>query len=232
MPATLFLVSACTSFPYSSVIKESTKYVNTVLKKSFHTIKISDTETAHYLSAGNINGPLVILIHGSPGSWGSFAHFYKDQDLLSKVQLITFDRFGYGKNRAGIPHLSLHDQSLIPRKLIEKYAQNRKTIILGHSYGGPVAAQVAISKPKEIHHLILVASSMDPELEKMKWYQHIAKLPLIRSLIPDVLDVVNREILGLKDELIKLEKSYPYQYLQQLFMELLINLFPLKMSVI
>ncbi|MEO0337262.1 MAG: alpha/beta hydrolase, partial [Pseudomonadota bacterium] len=75
-------------------------------------------------------------------------------------------------------------------------------------YGGPVALKLAAEAPELISGLVLVAAAVDPELEEMKWYQHVAKVWGVRSLVPDDLDVCNREILLLKGELEKLEKVY------------------------
>ena len=159
---------------------------------------------------GNEQGPLVILIHGSPGSWSGYAHLYKDPQLLEQFQLVTFDRYGYGLNRPGEPVLELDKQAAIGDALIKKYNQNgREIIVIGHSYGGPVAGKLTAMHRDKITKLILVASSMDPNLEEELWYQTIGKQRLIRWMIPDFIDVCNREIIGLKDELKQLEKNYP-----------------------
>lgn len=202
----MFFVS-CARFPYHGLIDKSSKYLLQEHKDKFFTIEI-ESEKYEYIRFENKTKPLLILIHGSPGSWSSFAHFFKNKRLLDNFEMITFSRLGYGRNKKGIPFKNLDDQIEIPLRLIKKFKNNRKVFVLGHSYGGPVAIKLGMEIPKLVDYLFLLAASVDPELEKMKWYQHVAKLWGIRSLIPDDLDVCNREILGLKKELIKMEKDY------------------------
>ena len=85
-----FLIS-CARFPYTGLIHESSRYIEQNYKESFQSL-----DELRYLSMGNETGPLVVFIHGSPGSWESWAHFFKNESLLMKYQLIAFDRYGYG----------------------------------------------------------------------------------------------------------------------------------------
>lgn len=203
-----FLIS-CSRFPYQGVVEESEKFLKASHPEAFQMVSVGK-DSFQYVSLGNEKGPLVILVHGSPGGWGSFAHLFKDPELLKKVQLITFDRLGYGENSPGTPALELEDQAAIAKSLIEKYlSQNRRLIVLGHSYGGPVAVKIVSQFRDRTHRLILVAASMSPKLEEELWYQSIGKQRFIRWMIPGFLDVCNREIIALKAELEKLEEQYP-----------------------
>jgi pimeloyl-ACP methyl ester carboxylesterase len=210
-----FLVSlGCSRFPYTDLIEQSASFVKATYPDSFKSL-IIDNENIHYISIEEPTEdplkPLIIFIHGSPGSWKSFANFLKNKDLQSKFELIAFDRFGYKNNRDGVVTGRLADQALIPSSIINlKRKQNpkRKIIIVGHSYGGPVALKTALLNSRANISVVLVAASMDPKLEEELWYQSIAKLWGIRSLLPGPLDVVNREIIFLKSELKVLDKEY------------------------
>ncbi|MAZ48644.1 MAG: hypothetical protein CME65_08770 [Halobacteriovoraceae bacterium] len=200
---------SCSRFPYQGVVEESEKYLKISHSEAFKKISMGE-DSFQYVSLGNEKGPLVVLVHGSPGGWGAFAHLYKDPELLDKVQLVTFDRLGYGENNPGTPALKLEDQATIAKSLIRKYlTKDRKLIVLGHSYGGPVATKIVSQFRDKTHRLILVAASMSPKLEEELWYQSLGKQRLIRWMIPSFLDVCNREIIALKVELKKLEKQYP-----------------------
>lgn len=205
-PFIMFLIS-CSRFPYSGVISESKRWVKKTHPEFFQKL-IIDQEDFHILRSENKEKPLLILVHGSPGDWGSFAHFFKDKALLENYELITFSRYGFGKNREGVPHGKLDDQIKPLVAIIDKYKMQRKVILLGHSYGGPVVMKLALTHPDKVDALVLAAASMDPELEKMKWYQYVAEAWPIRHLIPSVLDVTNREILALKEEMIHMESDY------------------------
>ena len=199
---------SCVGFPYSGVIEESRRYLVEEHPEAFHVT--SGKEKIHYFRRGNVKGPVVLFVHGSPGDWAANAHFFKNERLLKDFDLVAFDRFGYGLNRQGEPFAELQEQIVAPLAILQEIdVKERQVFVVGHSYGGPVAMKLAIVAKDQVDGLVLVAAAMDPELEAMKWYQHVAKLWGLRSLIPDDLDVCNREILGLKAELEKMQKDYP-----------------------
>ena len=55
--------------------------------------------------------------------------------------------------------------------------------------------------PEKIAALLLVAPSLDPELEKPRWYNNLADYQLISWLLPTELDLANLEVMALPDEL-------------------------------
>ena len=207
---TFLCLYSCSRFPYSGAIEESASFLKATYPKSFKSIDYQN-EKIHYLSMGNPRGDLVVFIHGSPGSWKSFANFFKNERLLKQYQMITFDRFGFNQNRPGIPHGSLADQIIIPHEIVKHERGgdlSRSVIVVGHSYGGPVAVKYSLEYAREVSGLVLVAASVDPNLERDLWYQKIGAIWGIRSVIPSFLDVVNREIMALKKELVMMDSEY------------------------
>jgi pimeloyl-ACP methyl ester carboxylesterase len=65
-----------------------------------------------------------------------------------------------------MPEQSLRMQSACLAPLLRLGKSAKKPILVGHSLGGPVAARLAMDYPDEVGGLILVAPSIDPELEK------------------------------------------------------------------
>ena len=55
--------------------------------------------------------------------------------------------------------------------------------------------------PDKIAALVLVAPSLDPELEKPRWYNNLADYKLMSWLLPTELDLANLEVMALPDEL-------------------------------
>lgn len=152
----------------------------------------------HAVLVGDTSLPLVVFIHGSPGSWGDFADFMRNTELLQKVCMISVDRAGFGYSGFGIPEVSLQQQAANVAPLLEKYGNNKPTILIGHSYGGPVVAQFAMDFPNLTSGVIFLAPSLDPALEPLKWYQIPAHWPVIKQIIPRIAMVSNEEILALK----------------------------------
>lgn len=153
----------------------------------------------NYAEIGNDSLPLVLFIHGSPGSWTAFKEFFKDSLLLSKAHLLSVDRPGFGYSNYGKAEPSLATQAACIKPLLQKYKAGRKVILVGHSLGGPLIARMAMDYPELVDYLIFVAPSVDPALEPKAWYRKPMKI--MGWLLPGSIRASNREIISLKKEL-------------------------------
>lgn len=158
-----------------------------------------------YAEVGSPNQPHVILVHGSPGSWDNFLSFFGNPFLRDHAHLIAVDRPGFGKSRGSGPISSLKAQAEALGPLLDNQQARKKAILVGHSLGGPVVAQMAVDFPEEVGGLVLVAPSISPDLEELRWYNNAARSPLIRWILPRALRHSNQEIIPLKQELEQLE---------------------------
>ncbi len=161
-------------------------------------------QPVHYVEVGDADKPVVMFVHGSPGTWDNFLMHMTNEKLLEQVRLIAVTRPGYGESGGGQYEPSLEKQAAAFLRVLELRSPNEPAILLGHSYGGPVIARMAMDAPEKVASLILAAASIDPELEKTMWFQIPAAVPPIRWLVPPDLSVCNLEILALKDELDKM----------------------------
>lgn len=194
------LLSGCLSFRMSE--KEARiEFKSVDWQPVFEKYKIGE-RTIHYVRNGPDSLPLVIFVHGSPGSWNAFSDFLKDSLLLKEVQMIAVDRPGFGYSDYGKGEPSLDTQALLLKPILEKHKKNRKLILAGHSLGGPVIAKMAMLYPELIDHLIVVAGSVDPALEPKGWYRK----PMAAAdwALPGSISASNAEILALKKELEKM----------------------------
>ncbi len=55
----------------------------------------------HYTHLGDLDLPLVVLVHGTPGSSNGFMDYLADSLLPEKAQLIALDRPGFGDSDYG-----------------------------------------------------------------------------------------------------------------------------------
>jgi len=197
-----YLISGCFSFRMSS--KEVEKYYsNEDLKPQIVQTKFQGWDI-NFAEIGSDTLPMVIFVHGAPGSWSAFRQFLKNKDLYSRAHLISVDRPGYGYSDFGRPQTSLQKQAELLSVLFKYDKSNKPAILLGHSLGGPVAARMAMDFPDKVGGLILIAPSIDPNLEPYEWYRFPLNLPIIRWILPVSFDMTNREIYHLKDELIEM----------------------------
>jgi pimeloyl-ACP methyl ester carboxylesterase len=151
-----------------------------------------------YLATGNPTGQKVVFIHGSPGNaqeWGP---------LLSRSPRdqyrVAVDRLGFGESIVEEPVLTLagHAEALAP---LLDMGDGRKAILVGYSYGGPVALRAALDMPEHVAGIVLVGSAADPAYEEIHPLQELAALDLLSQILPTELANANAELVALEPEL-------------------------------
>jgi pimeloyl-ACP methyl ester carboxylesterase len=159
----------------------------------------------HYVTSGDDTRPLVLFVHGSPGSLSAFIEFMADSALLQQAFLVTTDRPGFGHSNFGMGEPSLQKQALILKPILEKYKLCRPIILVGHSLGGPLIARMAMEYPELVDGLVIVAGSIDPELEPNEtWFRAPLATPFLSWILPRSFRSSNEEIYHLKPELQKM----------------------------
>lgn len=169
----------------------------------FFTIS-QDGRSVHYTQVGDTTKPLVVLVHGSPGSSSAFLPFLADTQLTRIAQVIALDRPGNGYSDFGKSEPSLAAQAAALKPILERHRKTR-AILLGHSYGGPVVARAAMDFPELVDGIFILAGSIDPELEPREWWRKPIDAPLLRWLFPASMVVANQEIIPLYEELTAME---------------------------
>jgi pimeloyl-ACP methyl ester carboxylesterase len=157
--------------------------------------------TMSYLEVGDGTLPLVVFVHGSPGSLSAFIDFMADTALLAHAQLITLDRPGFGASNFGYAEPSLEKQAALLKPILEKHKAQRPIILVGHSLGGPLIARMAMDYPGLVDGLVMVAPSIDPELEPDEWFRGPLATPFLKWMLPRSIRASNDEIYKLKPEL-------------------------------
>jgi pimeloyl-ACP methyl ester carboxylesterase len=152
-----------------------------------------------YLESGNSDKPLVLFIHGAPGSSDAFIDFLSDSTLATQTHMISVDRPGYGYSGFGNTEPSIEAQAAYLKPLLS--LSQGKAILVGHSYGGPIAARLAMDFPELVKGIVLVAPALDPEAEKVFWVSYPAEWKVFRWMLPEVWKVTNEEKLKHKEEL-------------------------------
>lgn len=178
-------------------------------KGTFHAFH-NGNRLVTYVQAGDDTLPLVIFVHGSPGSLSAFIHFLRDSTLLQHTQLITLDRPGFGASNFGYAEPSLQKQAALFKPILEQHKHQRPIILVGHSLGGPVIARMAMDYPELVDGLVIVAGSIDPELEPNEtWFRAPLSTPFLKWILPRSFRASNDEIYKLKPELQALLPLWP-----------------------
>ncbi len=162
----------------------------------------TDGRSIHYTRSGAEGLPLVLMVHGSPGASDAMLDYLADTALTRQALVVTVDRPGFGYSDFGKTERSLKKQAQQLRPLLEKYSTGSgMAILVGHSYGGPLIARMAMDFPELVDGLVIVAGSIDPALEPDHWWSRPLDWWIFRWMAPGAFRVSNQEILPLKKEL-------------------------------
>jgi len=148
---------------------------------------------------GSVDGRRVVFVHGTPGSAKGWADYLLNTPAGRLY--IAVDRLGYGSSKPEDAVVSLKCQARAIAPLLEAI-NGRKAILVGHSSGASVALQTALDYPDAVGGLLLLAGAFDPDLEEANWFQTIGTLNPVSRLLSRVINNANRELLGLKRELL------------------------------
>ncbi|PCI62881.1 MAG: hypothetical protein COB37_06060 [Kordiimonadales bacterium] len=158
------------------------------------------TFTVAHLSNG-ASGRRVIFLHGTPGPSNDTMSNNNTKSTIEGLEFVIVHRLGWGRTTPRRPVTSLMAQAeaILPL-LVEK--DGKKPIIVGFSYGGPVAAMIAAKYGDKIGGMIQVAGAIDPDLEPDPHFmQNFGNLSWVSPFVPEGLHTANQELLTLEDEL-------------------------------
>lgn len=152
-------------------------------------------DSLRYISCGNTASDTIILFfHGAPGSWMDFSSFLADSLLAANAMMIAMDRPGYGYSRYGRIESDISQQTIMAKSIMETLPP-KNILLVGYSYGGPVAASFAARYPEKLIGLILLAPVVDPEGERLFWFNKLLDINMIRHLFPTYIIAANDEKL-------------------------------------
>jgi pimeloyl-ACP methyl ester carboxylesterase len=122
----------------------------------------------NYASEGS--GPTMIMLHGSDKreDWRVWEPL---MSLSSQYTLVVPDLVGFGGSTVPVETPDYRVQATVVHELMDRLGISQ-AILVGRSWGGQVALEVAINWPKSVESLILISSTYDksqlPRLEGMK----------------------------------------------------------------
>ncbi|MFN0175560.1 MAG: alpha/beta fold hydrolase [Saprospiraceae bacterium] len=168
--------------------------------RGIHAVVISASDTL----------PLVVFVHGSPGSSDACLDYLSDRALSQKARLVAIDRPGFGFTEGfGKPEPSLEAQAAAVHAIAKHLSPQQKVVLVGHSLGGAVIARFAIDYPELTAGLLFVAGSVDPTQETHPWWETVVDTPPVKWLVPKSFWTSNAEIIPLEKELEKMLPLWP-----------------------
>ncbi len=152
--------------------------------------------------------PYVVFIHGAPGSSADYFDYFRDESLYCKVNLISVDRLGYGYSDFGKSQTSIQYQAEAINTIIEKCCAKQKVILVGHSFGGPIALRMAMDYAGTFSSLLLLAPALDPDNEQEIKLAYLALKAPTSWVTPKALKVAANEKFAHSAELKKMLPFY------------------------
>lgn len=135
----------------------------------------------HYQEAGDEKAPVMILIHGFISSTSVWSEVFLPL-AGAGFRIIALDLPGYGysgKPRDGRYTIDAQAHSVI--RLMDGLGIEQATIV-GASYGGAIAATVALDYPDRVSKLVLIGA-VSNDRPKKKILLRLASLPIIGDIV-------------------------------------------------
>lgn len=148
----------------------------------------------------------VVFIHGTPANAGIWHEQFEPG--FPQANLIAYDRPGFGQSGPTRREPHLAEQVAALTNLLTALPR-LPTVLVGHSYGGPVALLTAVEHPDLVAGVVLIGGSVDPAQEHPVWIQHPFHTLATSWVLPGWLRQCNRELLTLKGDLLGLERELP-----------------------
>ena len=117
---------------------------------------LADGHLLSYLSAGPVDGPVVLLVHGLVSDNRTWTRAMNDLSGRG-LRVIAPDLLGHGRSDKPSAGYALTAFAESLADLMASLGVAKVTVI-GHSYGGAVAMQLAHSYPELVQRLVLVAA--------------------------------------------------------------------------
>jgi pimeloyl-ACP methyl ester carboxylesterase len=95
----------------------------------------------------------------------------------------------------------LQKQVALIQAVVDSLTRHTQAIIIGSSYGGPVAVQLAINLPERIGQLVLLSASVMPGREKTYWISYPMTMPVLEYLFPPTFVMSSVEKLSHRQQL-------------------------------
>jgi pimeloyl-ACP methyl ester carboxylesterase len=180
-------------------------YATREIKPEVKIIK-NDTLSLCIASVGADTLPMLLLIHGAPGSLWGYMNLMDDADLQKRYHIVSVDRVGYGKSRLKKKRFvtSIETQAIALLPVFDLNHSSQKVPVLGRSYGAPIAARMVSLVPNLVKELIMVSPVIDPDKEKFYWFSKWGRNSIVQLFLPGEFNTATAEKYSHSAELKKM----------------------------
>ena len=158
-----------------------------------------------YIQIGDQPKATILFIHGAPSSLSYWKTYLADSALTKRATLFAADRPGYGFSGLADPLPDISAQAAILKEILDSlHKAHHPIVVVGVSYGAPIASRLAMDYPELVDGLVLMAPPLGPGRERIFWFTYLVENPLIHWVVPRMLQTANQEKVHHKEELTKM----------------------------
>ena len=158
-----------------------------------------------YVGVGNSPDATILFIHGAPSSLSYWRSYMTDSVLLNRATMYAADRPGYGYSGLADAMPDIAAQAAVQRPILDSlHKAHHPIIVVGVSYGGPIACRFAMDNPDLVDGLVLVAPPIGPGEEKIFWFTYLVETPFVHWFVPRMLQTANKEKIHHREELTRM----------------------------
>jgi pimeloyl-ACP methyl ester carboxylesterase len=130
--------------------------------------------------------PPVVFIHGASANLND--QMVPLRPLLEgRAEMLFLDRPGHGWSGRGKGHEEQAEQATLIAGLMDRL-RIEEAIIVGHSFGGSVAAAFALAYPERTKGLLFLSPATHPwPGGKTSWYYHLTVVPVLGRLFSETI---------------------------------------------
>jgi pimeloyl-ACP methyl ester carboxylesterase len=128
--------------------------------------------------------PPVVFIHGASANLNDQMAPLRPM-LEGKAEMLFLDRPGHGWSGRSKGHETQAEQATLIAALMDRLKIGR-AIIVGHSFGGSIAAAFALAYPEKTTGLLFLSAATHPwPGGRTSWYYHLTALPVLGWLFSE-----------------------------------------------
>lgn len=132
--------------------------------------------------------PPLLFIHGASGNLHDPAGAFLTP-LKGRAELLFVDRPGHGYSDRGGPENAMPDgQAEAVAKIMDHYGM-KQAIAIAHSFGGSIAASLALRHPDKVKGLVFLSAATHPWPGGVDWYYRLASTPVLGWLFTNTLSL-------------------------------------------
>jgi pimeloyl-ACP methyl ester carboxylesterase len=137
-----------------------------------------DMHVVHVPRPANADLPALVFVHGASGNLLDQMVPFRKQ-FEGRAEMLFIDRPGHGWSERGGSGNDTPGGQARALAAVMKAVGIERAIIVGHSFGGAIAASFAVDHPAMTAGLVFLAPATHPWPGGVAWYYHVTAAPVV-----------------------------------------------------